>query len=389
MPWKSESAARQRREFVELARKPGANIRELCRRYKLSPTTAYKWLDRYEELGQEGLEDRSRRPSGSPGRTSRRQERLIVQAHDRYPYWGPRKLRRVLQNEGHGDVPAPSTIATILRRNGREALGAPREQKAHERFCHREPNLLWQMDFKGHFAMRRGRCHPLTVLDDHSRFVLCLKACAATNEGEVRPALEEVFARFGLPERILCDNAGPWGAPAPRARYTGLGVWLLRLGVDVTHGRPMHPQTQGKCERFHRSFKTEVLNHTLPWRDLAHCQRHFDDFRQRYNHIRPHHALHGAAPASRYQPSLRSLPASLPAIEYLPEDHIRTVKSKGEITFKNYLFSIGEAFAGLPVALRPASCDGRFDVYFSWKRLGSLDLCASLKPKFRYNPLSE
>lgn len=379
----------QRLEFVELARKPGANIRELCRRYKVSPTTAYKWLGRYEEGGSEGLEDRSRRPTRSPGRASKKQERLVVEVHDRYPYWGPRKLQRILQNEGHSDVPAASTISAILRRNGRQVLGAPREQKAYQRFCHPEPNMLWQMDFKGHFAMKRDRCHPLTVIDDHSRFALCLKACAAANDGEVRPVLEAVFARFGLPDRILCDNAGPWGTSDPRARYTGMGVWLLRLGVDITHGRPLHPQTQGKCERFHRSFKTEVLNCTLPWRDLAHCQRHFDDFRKRYNQVRPHRSLDGDTPTSRYRPSSRSLPASLPAIEYLPEDQIRTVKSKGEITFKNHFFSIGSAFAGLPVALREAAVDGCFDVYFSWKKLGSLDLRAPLKSKFRYNSLRD
>jgi transposase InsO family protein len=355
----------------------------------LSPTTAYKWLNRYEEQGSEGLEDQSRRPAHSPDRSSKKQERLIIKAHERYPYWGPRKLRRVLQNEGYREVPVPSTIAAILRRNGRQVLGALREQKAYQRFCHPEPNLLWQMDFKGHFAMRHDRCHPLTVIDDHSRFALCLKACPAANDSEVRPALAGVFARYGLPDRILCDNAGPWGSSDPQARYTGLGVWLLRLGVDITHGRPRHPQTQGKCERFHRSFKVEVLNRALPWRDLAHCQRHFDDFRQRYNQIRPHHSLQEDTPASRYRPSLRTFPARLPALEYLPDDHLRTVKSKGEITFKNHFFSIGKAFIGLPVALREASSDGCFEVYFSWKKLGSLDLSSPLKSKYCYNSLSE
>ncbi len=160
-------------------------------------------------------------------------------------------------------------------------------------------------------------------------------------------------------------------------------------GVDITHGRPLHPQTQGKCERFHRSFKTEVLNRTLPWRDLAHCQRHFDEFRKKYNQIRPHYSLDGDTPAAHYRPSLRSLPAHLPPIEYLAEDQIRTVKSKGEITFKNHFFSVGQAFVGLPVALREASSDGCFDVYFSWKKLGSLDLSTPLKSKFRYNPLRD
>ena len=387
MPWKNASIEMQRMEFIEFARQPGANVRELCRRYGVSPTTAYKWLGRHEEQGGEGLSDRSRRPRSSPARTSLKVERLIVEVHERYPYWGPRKLRRVLEDEGREGVPAPSTIAQILRRQGCKVHTAMSEQAPYHRFTHAEPNALWQMDFKGDFAMRSGRCHPLTVIDDHSRFALCLQACPAVNGSHVRPALEQVFRRYGLPERILCDNAGPWGTSDPRARFTAFGVWLLRLGVDITHGRPLHPQTQGKCERFHRSFKVEVLNQSTPWHDLAHCQDRFDTWRESYNHVRPHHALELATPASRYRPSLRSLPASLPFIEYLPEDHVRTVKSKGEITFQNHFFFIGQAFAGLPIALRAALPDGRFDVYFAWKKLGSLDLNSPLKPKFRYNPL--
>jgi transposase InsO family protein len=389
MPWRNASAMMQRREFVEFAKQPGANVRELCRRYGVSPTTGYKWLERDKEEGSQGLRDRSRRPVSSPRRASAKIERLIVEVHERFPSWGPRKLRKVLSKEGHSDLPVPSTIATILRRNGCEIRARMSEQAAYQRFCHPEPNRLWQMDFKGHFAVRQGRCHPLTVLDDHSRFALCLQACPAANGTHVRPALEQVFARFGLPERILCDNAGPWGTSDPRARFTAFGVWLLRLGVDIIHGRPLHPQTQGKCERFHRTLKVEVLNQTTAWKDLAHCQSRFDQWRQTYNHVRPHQALEMETPASCYRPSARPMPVLLPALEYLPDDHIRTVKSKGEITFKNHFFFIGQAFAGLPVALRAAAPDGCFDVYFSWKKLGSLDLTSPLKSKFLYNPLFE
>jgi transposase InsO family protein len=312
---------------------------------------------------------------------------MVVEVHRRFPYWGPRKLRQVLVNEGHAGLPAPSTITKILHRHGCQVATPMSEQAPYRRFTHPEPNLLWQMDFKGDFAMRAGRCHPLSVVDDHSRFALCLRACAAVNRSHVQPALEEAFRRFGLPERILCDNAGPWGTSELRAQFTTFGVWLLRLGVDITHGRPFHPQTQGKCERFHRSFKVEVLNRSTPWRDLAHCQSHFDTWRESYNHVRPHEALDLATPASRYRPSLRPFPPSLPPIEYLPDDQVRLVKSKGEITFQNHFFFIGQAFVGLPIALRHALPDGRFDVFFAWKKLGSIDLASSLKPKFRYNPL--
>ena len=228
----------QRWEFVELARKPGVKVRELCRRYGVSPTTAYKWLGRYQEQGRTGLEDRSRRPKRWPRRTNARMEELVVEAHQRQPAWGARKLRRLLQKEGHAEVPAASTVEQILERHGCVVEAPVHEQPPYHRFTHPRPNDLWQMDFKGHFAMRSGRCHPLTVLDDHSRFALCLQACPAVNRSYVQPTLEAVFGRFGLPERILCDNAGPWGSSDPRGRFTGLGVWLLRLGVDIIHGRP-------------------------------------------------------------------------------------------------------------------------------------------------------
>jgi len=387
MPWKNQSITMQRKEFIEFARQAGANVRELSRRYGVSPTTAYKWLGRYEEEGEEGLMDRSRRPARSPQRTSAEQERAVLGVHERYPYWGARKLRQVLVNEGGMELPAVSTVVAILRRHGCQVRGSGAVQKAWQRFNQPEPNRLWQMDFKGHFAAGAARCHPLTIIDDHSRYAVCLRACAGEHGGYVRPALEAAFTRYGLPERILCDNAGPWGTSERRARYTALGVWLLRLGVEVVHGRPLHPQTQGKCERFHRSLKTEVLSQATPWRDLRHCQLHFDRWRQSYNHERPHHALDLATPASRYRPSPRSLPLILPALDYLPEDHIRLVKTKGEITFQNHFFFIGQAFAKLPVALRHALPDGRFDVYFGWKRLGSIDLRTSLKTKFCYNPL--
>jgi transposase InsO family protein len=377
----------QRQEFIEMARKAGVNVRELCRRFRISPTTGYKWLGRHEREGEEGLVDRSRRPKRSPQQTCGSMEGLIVEAHELYPSWGPRKLRRLLQNAGQTNLPSVPTIGAVLRRHGCHVQSDALGQSVYQSFCHERPNDLWQMDFKGHFAVRGGRCHPLTVIDDHSRYALCLQACSSPNGEQVRPALEEVFRRFGMPERILCDNGAPWGASDSLGGFTSFGVWLLRLGVDLTHGRPYHPQTQGKCERFHRTLKVEVLNQSTPWKDLVHCQSRFDEWRQRYNHVRPHQALNLNTPASLYRPSQRSLPKALPPIEYLPEDIVRTVKSKGEITFKNRFFFIGQPFCGLPVALRSTLADGHFEVFFSWKKLGSLNLRSPLKPKYLYNPL--
>jgi transposase InsO family protein len=217
--------------------------------------------------------------------------------------------------ERGGSKLAPSTITQILHRNGliepeRSAAATP-----WQRFERGIPNELWQMDFKGHFALVDGRrCHPLTVLDDHSRFALLLEACADERRDSVQTALTAAFRRCGLPGTMLMDNGPPWGYSQENS-WTALGLWLVRLGIRVIHGRAYHPQTQGKDERFHRTLKFELLRH-FNFTSLEHCQREFDRFRNRYNLERPHDALGLETPASRYRISPIPFPETLPPIEY-------------------------------------------------------------------------
>jgi transposase InsO family protein len=359
-------------EFVNLAQHPNANIAELCRRFGISRKSAYKWLERFAGEGEAGLGDRSRRPRTTPGRTAEAVRVQLLELRAQHPAWGPRKLRRRLEDLGVGDLPAHSTIGQLLQRAGQIEAGASAQHQSWVRFERARPNELWQMDFKGHFAMSRGgRCHPLTVLDDHARYLLALRACARENDGTVRPHLQEIFARYGLPENLLCDNAPPWSGCG--GQWTALAIWLVRLGIRVLHGRPYHPQTQGKEERFHRTLQAEVLSRT-DLHDLAHSQEAFDHWRPIYNHQRPHEALALATPATRYTPSARSLPKHLPPIEYGPADHLFTVKSKGEITWKNRTYYLGNGFAKQPIALRPSNTDGLYEVFFCHQRLGWIDL---------------
>jgi len=239
MPFRETSVVEEREEFCRLAQMPGAKVRELCRRFGVSPDRGYVWLGRYVRAGREGLEDRSRRPLTSPARSASETEAQVLAVREAQPAWGGRKIRRVLQNEGLAKAPAASTITQILRRHGK--LDGPRTGQAREfvRFEHAHPNELWQMDFKGHFAMEQGRCHPLTVLDDHSRYALALQACANEQAATVRERLSGVFRRYGLPRRMLCDNGPPWGTAGSAERHTPLTVWLLDLGVEVSHGRPI------------------------------------------------------------------------------------------------------------------------------------------------------
>lgn len=372
MPWQEVSTVSLRHEFVMLAKTDGANIRELCRRFHISPTTAYKWQQRYWAQGLDGLHDRARQPHHSPGQTPARMEQAVLAVRDAHPAWGGRKIHVRLRVLGHHVVPSPSTITAILRRHGRLELGEPTSHQPWQRFEHETPNSLWQMDFKGHVAMARGRCHPLTVLDDHSRFALGLDACANERGETVQARLTAVFRRYGLPERMLTDNGAPWGSDRAHP-HTPLTAWLIRLGVQISHGRPYHPQTQGKEERFHRTLVAEVLRYQV-FRDLVHCQAHLDRWRDVYNLQRPHQALQMAVPASRYHPSPRSFPEVLPPIEYGPEDIVRKVQAEGLISYQNRTFRLSKAFRALPVALRPTSEDGILDVFFCHQKVARIDL---------------
>ena len=371
MPWKECSAVSCREEFVGLAQAEWAKMSELCRRFGVSRKTGYKWLRRYASAGVSGLLDRSRRPRGSPGRTSEAMEGRVLAVRTEHPAWGGRKIRRVLLNAGHQDVPSASTITAILHRHGLIDEAESSKHKAWMRFEHERPNDLWQMDFKGHFAMDRDRCHPLTVLDDHSRYCVGLEACGNERGGTVRERLTGVFRRYGLPRRMLMDNGSPWGSDADHP-WTPLTVWLLRLGVGVSHGRPYHPQTQGKDERFHRTLKAEVLS-GRSFENLLACQNAFDDWRETYNVRRPHEALELNTPITRYAVSSRCFPEALQPIEYGPEDTVRRVYDGGQITLKNREYRVGKAFRGNPVALRPTLCDGVLDVYFCTERIGWID----------------
>ncbi len=375
MPWQEVSTMSLRKEFTMLASQNCANISELCRRFGISRKTAYKWLGRYGKAGDEGLQDRPRRPHRSSNRTPEPMEQLALSMRDAHPAWGGRKIKRRLEDMGHEALPSASTLTEILRRNGRLDETESAKHKAWQRFEHDAPNRLWQMDFKGHFAMSAGRCHALTVLDDHSRYSLRLEACANQKGDTVQTRLTEAFRRYGIPERMTMDNGSPWGSDVDHP-YTPLTAWLIRVGIRVSHSRPYHPQTQGKDERFHRTLHAEVLKGHV-FHDLEHCQRRFDEWRTVYNLERPHEALGMAVPASRYRPSDRGFPETLPLIEYGPGDVVRKVQAKGEIHYRGLVFKVSKAFHGYPVALRPASEDGMMKVFFCQQCIAQIDLRVS------------
>jgi transposase InsO family protein len=374
MPWKEETLMSIRAEFVQLAEQKEASFRQLCREFGISRKTGYKWLHRFREGGIEALQDQSRRPKQSPNRTPPDIENQILQTREEFPAWGGRKIKAYLERKGHQNIPAPSTITEILKRYNQIDPEEAQKHKSFQSFEMEYPNQLWQMDFKGYFSMEEGGdCHPLTVLDDHSRFLIGLKACPNETRKTVQSHLCEVFSHFGLPECMLMDNGSPWGYEREHS-FTGLTAWLMRLGVKVIHGRPYHPQTQGKDERLHRTLNTELLIRT-PMLNLEQCQIAFNQWRDKYNGERPHEALQMETPQDHYHPSSHLFPEVLPPLVYPPGHIIRKVDKNGIIYFNNQRFRVGKAFRNQLVGLLQDDFeDDVFQVFFCEKIIAKIDL---------------
>jgi transposase InsO family protein len=358
----------ERQEFVALAQQEEIPITELCRRFGISRKTGYKWLARARTGAP--LSERSRRPHTMPRQTTPEVEAAVVQLRAEHPRWGGRKLNHALARQGMMQPPMPSTITGILRRHGLLVADPPRRPGI--RFEHPAPNELWQLDFMGHRALDADRVHPLTLLDDHSRFALALAACADQQHATVKAQLTAVFRRYGLPRAVLTDNGAPWRAAGEVMGLTRLEAWWLQLGIDPWHGRPRHPQTQGKVERFHGTIAAEVFaQRQLP--NLLTAQAAFDAFRTTYNHARPHEALAYAVPAERYQPSPRPFPDVLPEIVYGPDDTVRIVTGHGSISWQRQRIFIGRGLVGLPVGVRPTTDDGVWHVVFCQRHVATID----------------
>ena len=371
MPWEEKKLMSIKEEFIFEVLNKNQPITDLCKKFNISRKTGYKWINRYKENGVFGLQDLSQRPLVSPNRISDEKVELIANIRNEFPAWGGKKLRQYLINQGETDLPCVKTFNRVLKRLD---LIDPQESEKRTpfiRFERQSPNELWQMDFKGHFKIEDGRCHPLTILDDHSRYSICLKACLSEDEISVRKALEEAFQIYGIPDAMTMDNGSPWKG-SPPFRLSRLTVWLMRLDIKVGHSTPYHPQTQGKDERFHRSFKEEVLKY-YQFKSLEDCQKRFDEWRELYNNVRPHEGINMKCPIDRYKSSLRAFPKILKAIEYDEKDEIRKVGPCGTISFKGKAYFLGEHLVKENVALREID-DGIFDVYFSKTKIQRINI---------------
>lgn len=363
MPWKEQTMSELRTAFVEEVLTGKETKTALCARYGISRPTGDKWLKRYK--AGEPMENRSRRPLHNPHQTEEAMEADILALRKEHPALGARKIKRILENRGKSP-PGHSTVNAILKRNGCISEEASQAVKPYQRFERSAPNELWQTDFKGYFSLGNGQsCHPLNILDDHSRYCLRLDAKGNEQLEGTWETFERAFRTYGLPDAILCDNGNPWGTNFAQG-YTQFERRLLDLDIRPIHGRPRHPQTQGKDERFNQTVKRELLD-LCTLDSLEDAQRQFEPFRRFYNEERPHHALGLDVPASRYRLSKREYRPVVAEAEYPPGVTMRRVR-KGDVRYKGYRFFLSRGFNGTDVALRELSdMDGMMEVlYRNW-----------------------
>jgi len=348
VPWKVLPVSDVRFAFLYQVRELKRPIAQVCRDFGISRKTAYKWIERGRSDKPQPLEDQSRRPRSSPRKTSPEIEQEILAVRTRFG-WGARKIRAYLVQQKGLALPSINTVQTILHRYGCLIREAP--PKPLQTFERPLANQLWQLDFKGPLEVERQRVCPLSILDDHSRFLLKVQAGPDLTMNTAWKLLWDTFGEYGLPEALLCDNAFS-NRSQNDVGLSRFDSWLVRLQIRPLHGRPYHPQTQGKVERLHRTYDEEMLRHVR--RDTV---ENFNQDAERwrreiYNTIRPHEALGDQPPISRFQPSRRSRPAVLPVPEYPTGAVLRKVSCRGEVSYKSYRILVGKGLDGETVEIR-------------------------------------
>ena len=341
MPWTTTSVMEERIKFVIRASQDSVNMSTLCHEFNISRPTGYLWLDRYRKAGSlSGVFERSRRPHHSPHRTLRHHEERIVALRQQYG-WGARKIRVLLLREG-----LDLKVATINRILKRKDLIHPKDSHrlAVKRFEREHPNQLWQMDFKGDYPSDNGRCYPLSVLDDHSRYVVGLYALSGQDTKTVRDCLVNAFETCGVPDAMLMDHGIPWWSTSNNHGLTRLAVSLIEQGIKLYFSGIRHPQTQGKVERFHRTL-SESIRHKGRSNTLPDWEQTLKSFLYEYNHIRPHEALQMATPSEYYQPSQKVYNPNPKGWEYPEGSVVERLNTRGWIGKSRLRYFVSEALA--------------------------------------------
>jgi len=359
-------------EFVTRLRR-GERMTDLCREFGIARKTGYEMRARFDADGAAGLTPRSRAPRARPHQTLPALAAVVVAARRAHPTWGPKKLKVVLEAQLGHVLPAASTIGGLLTQAGLVTPRRARPRRASPSAplsTALAPNDLWCIDYKGQFRLGDQRyCYPLTMTDQHSRYLLLCAGMAAICEDAALDACIETFRQYGMPAAIRSDNGSPF-ASTGLAGLTALSAAWLRLGIRLERSRPGHPEDNGRHERMHRSLKRDTARPAQATLRLQ-CAR-FTTYRAEFNHVRPHEALAMRRPADVYVPSRRPYPPTLPTLDYPTYDDVLIVRPKGFVRFygRREIY-IGHALRGQPVGVREEA-DGRWLVSFAHLDLGHI-----------------
>ena len=379
MSWSVRGLEDVRVEFVMIAREADTNMSAVCRHFGISRKSGYKWLDRYEASGLDGLKDRSRRPQSSPLQLSGDVVVALVKLHEDHKDWGPKKLRaRLIRDRScpEDSVPSLATVARLCRRMGwteAKGRGRPRPQRAlptaplsgAER-----PNRVWTADFKGWWRTQDDcRCEPLTIRDLHSRYILCLRPVVWRSTEAIRSAFVEVFRRYGLPHTIRSDNGSPFASTTGPCGLTRLSAWWLSLGIKPERIMPGHPEQNGGHERMHGDIARVFQAH--PAATIAEETVRLERWRAVYNDERPHEALEMKTPGDLYRCSTRRLSDVKPYV-YPTGHERRRVSTDGCINFRGQCVDFSEALGKMEVGLEQLS-EHRWRVWFCDLAVGELE----------------
>ena len=346
MPWKEADVVDLRMEVV-IRRLGGERVSDLSREFGVQPKTIHKWMGRFREEGAGGLFDRPRRPHHSPNQISKEIERRIIELRMEYG-WGGRNLSDLMAQQGI--IVSASTVDRVIARNGlvREQ---DRQQPALRRFQRDHPNELWQMDFKGEYRLPAGRCTPLSIIDDCSRYSIELHGLRSTVYERVSERLIICFEEFGLPNAILMDHGVPWFATSHPDGLSRIMILLIKQGIRLILSGVGHPQTQGKIERFHRTLSRHLKWRGIPQEFDAMCDE-LARFRHIYNEVKPHSSLDRRTPAECYHPSSKRYNPSPPEWEYPPGATVKRLTPRGTLHWEGHLYFVCQAIPGECVWVR-------------------------------------
>jgi putative transposase len=378
MPWKTSNVMDQKEQFVIESLQHGVKFAAICRQYGISPVTGYVWRERFLREGRAGLYERSRRPRGHPDQLKEEMICEIVRLKHTHRTFGPEKVRAVYER-AHGSAPSLSSFKRVLAKAG---LVQPRRVRRRAEPMSRPavvlrptaPNQIWSTDFKGWWPTAEGRCEPLTVRDCYSRFVVGVTAMATTRTAAVRQQFERWFEQYGLPQVIHTDNGAPFACTRSPLGLSQLSAWWVALGIQLSRGRPGHPQDNGGHERMHRDLE-EAVQPAITHAGVC-AQALLDQWQHEFNCVRPHRALGLRCPNEVYCPSARRYVGTPELIDYGPSFESRRISSTGSIMLHRQHYFISGALKGWNVGLKPLAADS-FELWFDCLLLGHLDLKAA------------